>query len=169
MLMTVLSLQSHRISHSLVSCPDFSRCVRSCKVIPDNALYSVGFREANQKEIHTVTGRLEFRKFSSHKLYSDSASFLLWASEAGKFANSTSRRLKVQFRFVVFLDFAFDRESASRYRHFARVHPQEQGLTSSGNILKTRIDGSHRIRMKSKQIYLRKSFLRSALFAYNSY
>ncbi len=129
MLMTVLSSQSHRISHSLVICPDFSRCVQSCIVI-FIILYSVDFREANYKEIHTVTGRLEFRKFSSHKLYSDSASFLLWASEAGKFANSTSRRLKVQFRFVVFSDFAFDRKfkNVARFSrgYIFRIRPDSE-------------------------------------------
>lgn len=130
MLMTVLSSQSRRISYSLVSCPDFSRCVQSCIVILDGAVYSVDIREANYKEIHTVTGRLEFRKFSSHKLYSDSASFLLWVSEAGKFANSTSRRLKVQFRLVVFSDFVFDREFASRTgflrRDIVRIRPNNE-------------------------------------------
>lgn len=120
MLMTVLSSQSRLISYSLVSCPDFSRCVLSCIVILDSAVYSGDIREANCQEIHTVTGRLEFRKFSSHKLYSDSASFLLWASEAGKFANSTSRRLKVQFKLVVFLDFVFDRKFAIRAGFFRR-------------------------------------------------
>lgn len=40
------------------------------------------------------------------------------------------------------------------------------GLITSRNILKTHTDGSLRIRMKPKQIYLRKSFLRSALFAF---
>lgn len=96
----------------------------------DGAVYSGDIRVANYKEIHTVTGRLEFRKFSSHKLYSDSASFLLWASEAGKFANSTSRRLKVQFRLVVFLDFVFDREFAIRVgflrRDIIRIRPINQ-------------------------------------------
>ena len=90
--------------------------------------------EANYKEIHTVTGRLEFRKFSSHKLYSDSASFLLWASEAGKFANSTSRRLKVQFRFVVFFDFAFDRELVNRTgftRGYIRPNSEWEHFTNS--------------------------------------
>lgn len=81
-------------------------------------------REANYKEIHTVNGRLEFRKFSSHKLFSDSASFVLWASEAGKFANSTSRRLKVQFRFVVSLNFAFDLECVRCVAFCAFTHIQ---------------------------------------------
>ena len=81
-------------------------------------------REANYKEIHTVTGRLEFRKFSSHKLFSDSASLVLWVSKAGKFANSTSRRLKVQFRFVVSLDFAFDLESVRCVSSCALTHIQ---------------------------------------------
>lgn len=127
--MTVLSLQSHRISHSLVVCPDFSRCVQSCIVM---LLFYIPWISGNliTKEIHTVTGRLEFRKFSSHKLYSDSASFLLWVSEAGKFANSASRRLKVQFRFVVFFDFALDREFVSRtgfsHRYIVRIRPNSE-------------------------------------------
>lgn len=125
MLMTVLSSQSPPISYSLVSYPDFSCCVPRCIVILDGAVYSGDIREANYKEIHTVTGRLEFRKFSSHKLYSDSASFLLWASEAGKFANSTSRRLKVQFRLMVFLDFVFDRDVCNPCRFLALGYLQD--------------------------------------------
>lgn len=99
--------------------------------------------EANYKEIHTVTGRLEFRKFSSHKLYSDSASFLLWASEAGKFANSTSRRLKVQFRFVVFLDFAFDHEfvrcmaSCAFSLRIFRIRPDSERAGTFSNLALT--------------------------------
>ena len=44
--------------------------------------------------------------------------------------------------------------------------PSGLGLITRGNILKTHSDGSLRIRIKPKQIYLRNSFLRSALFAF---
>ena len=44
--------------------------------------------------------------------------------------------------------------------------PSGSGLITSGNILKTHSDGSLRIRIKPKQIYLRNSFLRSKLFAF---
>lgn len=44
--------------------------------------------------------------------------------------------------------------------------PSGLGLITRGNILKTHSDGSLRMRIKPKQIYLRNSFLRGALFAF---